>query len=217
MRRSTDDAARRAAGQGSRRPSELARHHSLHARAGRGDRRDGRAVRASATIRRCSSPTSPIESKPDEWLIHAYFEHEPEAEELAMLAPARQRRAARRAARRGRLGDDEPGRAAADPRRPLLRPHADVPRAFRRERSRSRSTRASPSAPASMRRPPAASRRSTRSSATARASPTSPTSAPAPACSPSPRWRSGPRRSASRPTSTRSRSTSRATMRRSTA
>jgi len=28
----------------------------------------------------------PDESRPDEWLIHAYFEHEPKSDELAILA-----------------------------------------------------------------------------------------------------------------------------------
>ena len=51
----------------------------------------------------------------------------------------------------------------------------------------------------------------------ASASPTSPTSAPAPACSPSPRWRCGPRRRRSPPTSTTSRSRSARKMPRSTA
>ena len=104
----------------------------------------------------------PDQARPDDWLIHAYFEREPNAEELAAAgrssAPAALRS---RAARRGRLGDDEPGGPAADPRRPLLRPHADLSDARRRAPSRSRSTPASPSAPASTRRPPAASKRST--------------------------------------------------------
>ncbi len=158
----------------------------------------------------------PDAAKPDEWLIHAYFDHQPSDDELALLTGLGNGRPAGRATRRGRLGDDEPGRAAADPRRPLLRPHAD-PHARSRTGSISRSTPASPSAPASMRPPPAASPRSTARARRREASPMSPTSAPAPACSPSPRSLCGPRRNASRPTSTRSRSTSPATMRRSTA
>ena len=94
-----------------------------------------------------------------------------------------------------RLGDDEPAGPRADPRRPLLRPHADPPRGRPEARSASRSTPASPSAPASTRPPPAASRRSICSNATvASASQILPTSAPAPACSPSRRWRCGRRR-----------------------
>ena len=68
----------------------------------------------------------PDEPKPDEWLIHAYFDHQPTATRSRSSAGSAAATAAGRATRRERLGDDEPGRAAADPRRPLLRPHADL-------------------------------------------------------------------------------------------
>ena len=70
----------------------------------------------------------PDPARPDDWLIHAYFEHAPTAGELTPAARARLGRAAGRGARRSGLGDDEPGRAAADPRRSLLCAHPDVPR-----------------------------------------------------------------------------------------
>ena len=77
--------------------------------------------------RRCWSRTSPTNRKPDDWLIHAYFEHAPDGRRAARRCAALgYGRAADRGAGRGGLGDDEPGRAPADPRRPLLRPHADV-------------------------------------------------------------------------------------------
>ncbi len=135
----------------------------------------------------------PDPARPDDWLIHAYFEHAPSEAELAALAALGSGEPLGRAARRGGLGDDEPGRARS---RSAPAASPSTRRSTRRSgaRSISRSTPASPSAPASTRPPAAASRRSTGSSARARASPTSPTSAPAPACSPSPRWRCGPRR-----------------------
>ncbi len=57
LRRCAHQAARRAAGQGSRR-NELAGHHPVHARAGRSDRRRRGSVRRPAPSRRSSSPTS---------------------------------------------------------------------------------------------------------------------------------------------------------------
>ena len=90
---------------------------------------------------------------PDDWRIHAYFAEQPTTQELVLL--------------RRLAADSEPevehledttdwvtmsqSGARADPRRPLLRPHADaLCRPARRTRSASRSTPASPSAPASM-------------------------------------------------------------------
>ena len=66
----------------------------------------------------------PDEARPDDWLIHAYFEHSPTADEDRRGGRARPRPTPARAAWRSRLGDDEPGGASADPRRPLHRPHA---------------------------------------------------------------------------------------------
>ena len=84
-------------------------------------------VRHQRRRRRSSSPTSPTRPRPDEWLIHAYFDAEPTDDELAVLSRLGDRRAGDRASRgHDRLGDEEPAGPAADPRRPLLRPYADA-------------------------------------------------------------------------------------------
>ena len=190
-----DEGSRRSAGEGEQAGGMSFRvTRCLQPRPGRGGGAGVDELFRIIRIRPCWSPTSPTRRRPDDWLIHAYFEHAPTDCRAAPAARARLGRAADRGAWRSRLGDDEPGRAAADPRRPLLRPHADVPKRPARARSRSRSMRASPSARASMRRPAAASKRSTAWSSRASASRTSPTSDRARACSPSRRSLYGPRR-----------------------
>ncbi len=158
----------------------------------------------------------PDPDRPDEWLIHAYFEHRPTAKETAILAALGIGAPQLEELGEDRLGDDEPGWPSAAPRGPLPRPHTDPQARPRGGQFRNRRR------PRVRHRPARNDRRLPRLSsmlwrATAGASRISPTSAPAPDCSPSPRWRCGRRQSASRPTSTRSRSTSRATMPRSTA
>ena len=134
---------------------------------------------------------------PDDWRIHAYFAEQPTDRGAG--------RCSRRLAANGEpevehLEDTTDWVTMSqqglrpDPRRPLLRPHADALcrpargrdqlRDRRRPRLRHRPARDHRRLPRRAR--PAGARR-------ASASPTSPTSAPAPACSPSRRWRCGPR------------------------
>ena len=173
----------------------------------------------SGTRRRSSSPTNRTGSKPDDWLIHAYFDDRADAtrksRELKQLGT---RRAGDRASRRfDRLGDEEPAGPAADPRRPFLRPYADALRGPARGHRQFRDRRG----PGIRHRPACDDRRLPCRARSAgkqrlRFSQTLPTSGRARACSRSPPSRCGRRHAASRPTSTPSPSTSRATMRRST-
>ena len=129
--------------------------------------------------------------------MDAYFEAEPGRGRHRPAARARAerggRRAGGRAARRRGLGDAEPGRARADPRRPLLRPHARASRRGsagrgrlrdrRRPRLRHRPARDHHRLP-DRARPAEGDRRQLLT--------ISPISAPAPACSPSPRMQLWP-------------------------
>ena len=100
-------------------------------------------------------------ARPDEWRLDAYFDREPTAEMLGLLAALAPSAAGAEPAVEKVEDRDwvtlsqqglEPIRAG-----PLLRPHAGPSRRrARRTRSRSRSTPAAPSAPASTRRRPAA-------------------------------------------------------------
>ena len=115
----------------------------------------------------------------------------PDGRRAARAARARLGRAADRGAGRSGLGDDEPGGAAADPRRPLLRPHADVPKRppgaipFEIDASLAFGT----GQHATTERLPRSARQARARGRAVRA--TSPTSAPERACWPSPRWRCG--------------------------
>ena len=156
----------------------------------------------------------PDSSKPDEWLIHAYFDHSPTERDLEALK---------------RLGSAEPrveqlgeadwvtmSQAGLQPiRAGRFYVHTPMYRSVPPGTIRSRSTRAWRSGRASTRRLPAASKRSTRSNEAVRGSRTSPTSERARACLHSPRSHYGRRQSASRRTSTQSPSKSLRTMRQS--
>ena len=76
----------------SRRPSELARHDPVH-RARRARRLpDADDLFAGGDDPPVLVADEPDPAKPDDWLIHAYFEHEPSGEELAHAGRPRQRR-----------------------------------------------------------------------------------------------------------------------------
>ena len=157
--RRADQAPRRAAGEGSGEMSWRVTFHCTRAEA-------EALPEADDLFPHDDSPPvlvvdEPDPAQPDDWRLHAYFDREPTLDELVLLSRLAGGSApADRPPRRGRLGDDEPAGPRADPRRPLLRPHADPSRRGPEGAIASRSTPASPSAPASTRPPPAASPRS---------------------------------------------------------